>query len=182
MAKYYWLRLQKDFFKRHDIRIIETMPNGKDYILFYLKLLVESVSHEGALRFSETIPYNEDMLATITNTNPDVVKSAMSVFTELNMIEIMDDATIYMTEVNKMIGSAQMDEHQRASARLRKQKQREREKLALCDSHVTRHGELEIEKEIEIDIKKAPKRKSSKTHNFEERQINFNELEKIING
>ena len=36
--KYYWLKLKRDFFKRHDIRIIEEMPNGKDYILFYLKL------------------------------------------------------------------------------------------------------------------------------------------------
>ena len=40
--KYFWLKLDKDFFKRHDIRIVESMPNGKDYILFYLKLLCES--------------------------------------------------------------------------------------------------------------------------------------------
>ena len=29
--RYYWLKLKRDFFKRHDIRIIEEMPNGKDY-------------------------------------------------------------------------------------------------------------------------------------------------------
>ena len=69
--KYYWLKLQKDFFKRHDIQIIESMPNGKEYILFYLKLLAESVSHEGELRFSETIPYDEKMLSVVTNTNID---------------------------------------------------------------------------------------------------------------
>ena len=77
--KYYWLKLKNDFFKRHDIKIIEDMPNGKDYILFYLKLLVESVGHEGELRFSETIPYNENMLSTITNTNIDVVRSAIKI-------------------------------------------------------------------------------------------------------
>ena len=32
--RYYWLKLKKDFFKRHDIKIIEEMDNGKDYILF----------------------------------------------------------------------------------------------------------------------------------------------------
>ena len=106
MGKYYWLKLQKDFFKRHDIRIIEAMPNGKDYILFYLKLLVESVSHEGELRFSDTVPYNEDMLAVVTNTNVDIVRSAMKVFTELGMIEILEDQTLFMSEVQKMIGSA----------------------------------------------------------------------------
>ena len=103
--KYYWLKLKRDFFKRHDIRIIEEMPNGKDYILFYLKLLLESIDHEGTLRFSDAIPYNEQMLSVVTNTNIDIVRSAMKIFTELNMMEVMDDGTLYMSEVNKMIGS-----------------------------------------------------------------------------
>ena len=104
-GKYYWLKLKRDFFKRHDIQIIEAMPNGKDYILFYLKLLCESVDHEGNLRFSDEIPYNAEMLATITGTNVDVVKSAIQIFTQLNMMEIMDDGTFYMSEVEKMLGS-----------------------------------------------------------------------------
>ena len=103
--RYYWLKLKRDFFKRHDIRIIESMPNGKDYILFYLKLLCESVDHEGNLRFSDQIPYSEDMLATITNTNVDVVRSAIKIFTELGMMDIFDDGTYFMNEVDKLIGS-----------------------------------------------------------------------------
>ena len=130
--KYYWLKLKRDFFKRHDIRIVEEMPNGKDYILFYLKMLVESVDHEGELRFSDTIPYNEAMLATITNTNLDIVRAAMKIFTELQMIEIMDDGTYYMTEVMKMIGSASNSDHAKRQARYR---EREKQKqLALEDS------------------------------------------------
>lgn len=154
MAKFYWLRLQKDFFKRHDIMIIEDMPNGKDYILFYLKMLVESVSHEGELRFSDTIPYNVDMLATITHTNTDIVRAAMKVFTELGMIEVLDDDTIYMAEVTKMIGSAERDDYQRESDRERQRRCRAKKKEALLsrDNNVTCHGEIEIEKEIELEI------------------------------
>ena len=103
--KYYWLKLKRDFFKRHDVRIIEEMPNGKDYILFYLKLLLESVDHDGSLRFSDTIPYNEQMLSVVTNTNVDIVRSAMKLFIELNMMSVYDDKTIYMNEVEKLIGS-----------------------------------------------------------------------------
>ena len=103
--RYYWLKLKRDFFKRHDIRIIESMPNGKDYVLFYLKLLVESVDHEGKLRFSEQIPYSSEMLATITDTNVDIVRQAVKIFVELNMMEAMDDGTYFMSEVQKMLGS-----------------------------------------------------------------------------
>lgn len=104
-GKYYWLKLKRDFFKRHDIRIIEAMPNGKDYVLFYLKLLLESIDHDGELRFSDTVPYNENMLSVVTDTNIDVVRAAMNLFIELKMIEVLDDSTIFMSEVQRLVGS-----------------------------------------------------------------------------
>lgn len=154
--QYYWLRLKRDFFKRHDIQIIESMPNGKDYILFYLKLLCESVDHEGTLRFSEEIPYNENMLSIITNTNVDIVRSAVKIFTELKMMDIMDDGTYFMREVEKMIGTAKQDEHTRESIRLRVQAYRNRQKQLsepekrYCN--VTCNGEIELKKDIDKEL------------------------------
>ena len=103
--KFYWIKLDKDFFKRHDVRVIESMENGKDYILFYLKMLLESTSHEGYLRFNEIIPYDEKMLSVVTNTNIDIVRNAVKIFQSLKMMEILDDQTIYMNELHKMLGS-----------------------------------------------------------------------------
>lgn len=173
--RYYWLKLQRDFFKRHDIRIVEGMDNGKDYILFYLKLLVESVDHEGNLRFSETIPYDEQMLSIVTNTNIDIVRSAMKVFTELGMIEMMEDRTIYMTEVSRMIGSAADNDHAK-----RQQRYRERQKALENRAYVTNSDasvtgdvtnsnesksiEIEIEKEIDIDKEKKKDKKEKPPH------------------
>lgn len=151
--KYYWLKLQKDFFKRHDIRIIENMPNGKDYILFYLKLLCEATSHDGNLRFSDTIPYSVEMLSTITNTNVDIVRSAIKIFNELHMIEILDDGTYFMNEIQKMIGS----ETEWAK---KKREYREKQKLLPMDNQRTKKDnvrqeiEKEIEKELDIEIEK----------------------------
>lgn len=141
--KFYWLKLKRDFFKRHDIRIIEEMPNGKDYVLFYLKLLLESIDHEGSLRFSDTIPYNEQMLSVVTNTNIDIVRSAMKLFTELKLMEVLDDATIYMAEVNNMIGSESW-----SAERVRRFRQKQQ--ALLCNTDVTSCNE-EIEKESELD-------------------------------
>lgn len=150
--KYYWLKLKRDFFKRHDIRIIESMPNGKDYILFYLKLLLESVDHEGTLRFSDTIPYNEEMLGVITNTNIDIVRSAMKIFTELNMVDIFEDKTIYMNEVEKLIGSAADNDNANRQRRFRERQKQN----ALCERYesVTKSNEsksIDKEKDIETD-------------------------------
>lgn len=147
--KYYWLKLKDDFFKRHDVKIIEAMDNGKEYILFYLKLLVESISHEGRLRFSDTIPYSEKMLATITDTNIDIVRTALKIFQELNLVEILDDQTLYMSEVTRMIGS------ESASAE-RMRRSREKRLPSQCDAPVT-DGDADVQKsdtEIEIDTEK----------------------------
>lgn len=159
--KFYWLKLKRDFFKRHDIRIIEEMPNGKDYVLFYLKLLLESIDHEGALRFSDTIPYNENMLSVITNTNVDIVRAAMKLFTELNLIEIFDDQTIYMGEVEKMIGS-----ESESAERVRRF--RENQKALLCNGNVRKSNtEKEIQKDKDTDIEIERKNESPFDHSID---------------
>lgn len=144
--RYYWLKLDKDFFKRHDIKIIEKMPNGKDYILFYLKVLCESTSHEGYLRFSETIPYNEEMLATITDTNIDIVRSAVKIFTELKMMTVMDDGTYYFEQVQKMIGSE-------TGSAARQREYREKKSLQI-GINATMSQQCRLEKDIDIEIDK----------------------------
>lgn len=166
--KFYWLKLKRDFFKRHDIRIIEEMPNGKDYVLFYLKLLLESIDHEGSLRFSDTIPYNEQMLSVVTNTNVDIVRSAMKLFVELGMMSICDDQTIYMAEVDKLIGSAVDNDGANRVRRFReKQKQ-----LALQDvtDSVTEDNERkreEIDKDLDTDIENERKNESAFDHSLD---------------
>ena len=156
--KFYWLKLKRDFFKRHDIRIIEEMPNGKDYVLFYLKLLLESIDHEGSLRFSDTIPYNEQMLSVVTNTNVDIVRAAMELFVELGMMNICDDQTIYMAEVDKLIGSAVDNDGANRVRRFRDKKKQEAlpdvtDALQSVTDSVTKDNERKrIEKEIDIDI------------------------------
>ena len=126
--KYHWLKLPDNFFKRHDIKIIKQMDNGEKYVIFYQQLLLESISHDGELRFSELIPYDEKMLGIITDTDIDIVRSAMKLLVDLGMVQILDDATIFMTDCEKMIGSDKT-----STERV----QKHREKLRLeCESMV----------------------------------------------
>lgn len=131
--KRYWLKLDKDFLKSSQIKVIKNMPNGKEYIIFYLSLLLESVETIGHLRFSDLVPYNEEMLASVTDTNVDIVRSAITIFTQLGLIEMLDDGTIYMTQVAMMTGK-----ESESAERVRQYRLREKEKLALqCNTDVT---------------------------------------------
>ena len=161
--KYYWLKLQRDFFKRHDIRIVEEMPNGKDYILFYLKLLLESINHEGRLRFSEEIPYNAEMLAVITNTNIDIVRTAIKIFCDLGMITIYDDQTIYLNEVQKMIG---------CETEWAQKKRDYRERLAISNNDETAKIEQNEDNVLSMSDKSKSKSKS--------KSIDINIVEQVL--
>ena len=119
MARYYWLKLPRDFFKRHDVRILESMPDGKAYVLLYIKMLAESVDHDGALRFSDTIPYTADMIAALTETDKETTAAALDAMKSLNLITIDDNGTIILPYAGKQLDSAADNYNAQKQARYR---------------------------------------------------------------
>lgn len=117
--RFYWLKLRRDFFKRHDIKILESMPEGKEYVLFYIKLLAESVDHGGELRFNETIPYTADMLAAVTDTDTEVVDKALDNLKTLGLLVVADDGTMSLPYAVKLIDSCADNDNARRQARYR---------------------------------------------------------------
>lgn len=170
--KYYWLKLKRDFFKRHDICIIENMKDGKEIILFYLKLVCESVDHEGRLRFSDEIPYNIDMLAAITNTSKEITAEAIEILRTLKMLEVDDEGTYTIKGVEKIIGSEtawaekkRTYREQQAAAKGQpeetpKTTEGQSEDRARTKKDKVRQ-EKEIEKELDIEIEKETERKNN---------------------
>ena len=120
MGKFYWLKLGRNFFKRHDMLILDSMNlDGKQYELFFVKLMVESIDHDGALRFSDEIPYTEDMLATITNTDKGVARDAMKVFLKFGLVVLLEDGTFFIPLVRGLIGSAEDNDNANRQRRYR---------------------------------------------------------------
>lgn len=151
--KKYWLKLDKDFLKSPQIKVIKNMRNGKDYIIFYLSLMLESVETVGHLRFTSLVPYNDEMLSAITDTNIDIVRSATKIFCELGMMQIFDDGTIFMTEVPKITGK-ECESAERVR-RYRLKQQEEKDKMLQCNANVTKsNAYIEEDKEKDKEIRK----------------------------
>lgn len=145
--KYYWLKLNENFFEREEIKVIEAMQNGKDYIIFYMKLLLKSVGTEGVLKFRDVIPYTPEMLSSITNTSVDTVRVAIDMFTKLGLMEMWDDGTLFMSETQNMIGS------ETGWAKKKREQRQKGDNVPLEKDNVPRLSpNCPTEKEIEIDI------------------------------
>lgn len=104
--KYYYLKLKDNFFDSDEIKILEAMPNGISYSNLLLKLYLKSLKCNGALVFNDYIPYNVDMIAAITNLNIDTVRSGLEILSRMNLIDKLDDGTIYMTNIQNFIGKS----------------------------------------------------------------------------
>lgn len=107
MAKqqYFWLKLPKDFFKKHYVEILLAKDDGKLLVLFYIWLLTESIDHEGRLRYSETKPYNARMLAEVARYPESFVEEALQIFQEMELVVIDQDQTIALPKSLEMVGS-----------------------------------------------------------------------------
>ena len=153
--RYYWLKLKDDFYDRDEIKIIEDMDNGADYINFYLKLLLKSVKTEGKLYFRDTIPYSPKMLASITGTNIDTVKVGVDLFLSLGLMEKWDDGTLFMVETQNMIGSetkwAQIKREQREKSKQNSEIGHCPKLSKKCPIETDTETELEIELEIDTE-------------------------------
>jgi len=154
--KRYWLKLDKDFLKSSQMKIIRNMPNGKDYIIFYLSLMLESVETVGHLRFTSLVPYNAEMLSAITDTNVDIVRSAIKIFCELGLMQIFDDGTIFIPEVPKITGK-----ESESAERVRKFRAKQKQELLQCNDNVTKSNDNK-EKDKEQNINKEIKNKYGK--------------------
>ena len=143
--KKYWLKLDKDFLTKPQMLVVKGMPNGKEYIIFYLSLMLQSIETVGHLRFSRLIPYDDSMLAEITGTNIDIARSATKIFCEMGLMQIFDDGTIFMTEVPKITGK-ECD----SADRVRLYRERKKESLPLqCNNDVTKcNDNIYIEEEL----------------------------------
>ena len=168
--RYYWLKLNENFFEKEEVQIIEGMPNGEKYINFYLKLLLKSISSEGKLMFRSVIPYTPEMLATITRTDIDTVRVATDLFIKLGLMSKLSDGALFMVETQNMIGSETS-----SAKRVREHRQRKNNLTLQCNNEVTtgnknvqksnieKEREIDIEKEKDIDIEKE----SSSNSNLE---------------
>lgn len=108
-TKFYWLQLKEDFFEDDAIEWLEEQkPNGKEYAYFYLKLCLKSLKSNGILIRKVgniLIPYNNQKLAELTKTDFDTVTIAMELLKKIDLVKILENGEIYITQLENLIGS-----------------------------------------------------------------------------
>ncbi|CAH2252793.1 TPA: phage replisome organizer [Enterococcus faecium] len=166
--RYYYLKLKENFFDSDEMVLLESMPDGYIYSNILLKLYLRSLKHEGKLMFNDRIPFNSTMLATITRHSVGVVEKAVQIFRDLQLIDVLDNGAIYMSDIQSFIGKSSTEADRKREYR-KKIEEAKRNLITggqvsdKCPDKTTPELEIEIEKDIDID-KEEKKGKYSDEH------------------
>jgi predicted phage replisome organizer len=177
--KYYYLRLKDNFFDSDELKILESMKDGYLYSNILLKLYLRSLKNDGKLVVNERIPYNSEMLASVTGHQVGTVKQALSMFKELGLIEVLENGAIYMLDIQNFIGKGSTEADRQRLYDRRISEERKQNKLTqsrnleeICKKS-TPEIEIELEKDIEIEkeIHSSAKGTTTKRKRFEKPSI-----------
>lgn len=117
--KYYYLKLKDNFFEGDTIMILENMPDGYLYSNILLKLYLKSLKNDGYLMVNEFIPYDENMIASLTRHPVGVVQKAVNIFKNLGLVDIVDNGVIYMSDIQLFIGKSSTEAERKKQERMK---------------------------------------------------------------
>jgi len=117
--KYYYMRLKENFFDTDEMILLESMPDGILYSNILIKLYLKSLKYEGRLLFKDHIPYNSEMIATVTRHPVGVVEKALQTYKQLGLIDVLPDNVLYMSDIELMIGKTSTEADRKRLARMK---------------------------------------------------------------
>lgn len=148
--KYYYLKLKDDFFETDSMIVLESMADGYKYANILMKLYLRSLKYEGKLMFNERIPYNSTILAQVTRHSVGDIERAINIFKELDLIEVLDNGAIFITDIQNFIGKSTTEADRKREYRLRIEKEKNGQTLKTNDQELLDKPTVKEEvKEIE---------------------------------
>lgn len=87
-----WIKITTDIFDDEKVLLIESLPEADAIIVIWFKLLclAGKQNNSGVFLLNDTIPYTDEMLATIFRRKTATVRLALDTFERFNMIEVID--------------------------------------------------------------------------------------------
>lgn len=162
--RFYWMKLQEDFFEGDAIEWLEDQKHGKEFVLLFLKLCLKSIKSNGILirQVGEmAVPYDTAKLAEITRTDFKSTYVGLGLLKKSGLIDVLDDGAIRIGLVADMVGS-----ESGAAERVRHHRERAKQAYVTdgalqCNADVTQakqNGNTDIEsielKNIELELER----------------------------
>ena len=121
--KYYWLKLNKDFFSRLHIKLLRREPGGAELVVIYLKLLLAALSGDGSLSY-----FGQGDLASLAaldiDEDEEKVRALLDFLKAQRLIEVAEGSCLFV-EAEEAVGQESGSATRMRRLRIRKAAQQE---------------------------------------------------------
>lgn len=97
--KFYWLKLNEDFFRQPRIKKLRRIAGGDTYTIIYLKMQLLSLENERTLICSGTMDDLANEIAIEIDENPEDIKTTLTFLLRYGMIKKVEGLGYAMTEI-----------------------------------------------------------------------------------
>lgn len=171
--KYYYLKLKENFFDSDSMVLLESMQDGILYSNILMKMYLKSLRNNGYLVLNNAIPYNAQMIATVTRHQIGTVEKALEMFQQLGLIDILDSGAIYMSDIQLFVGKSSTEGDRKRAERMKIKSEINPVIGQMSDKH-PREIEKELDIESDIDIEKETEKRKDR--------INYQQIADMYNN
>lgn len=142
--RYYWIQLAQDFFKSKEMKLLRKIAGGDTHTIIYLKMMLISLEDGGHIYYDGLADNLAEEIALVIDENVEDIKITLIFLESKGLLTRKNDRDYFLEQVPEMVGS------ETASTR-RSRKHRELTALHCNTIATTCNGDIEIEKDIDID-------------------------------
>lgn len=148
--RFFWLKLQEDFFKSKRIKKLRRIAGGDTYTIIYLKMQLMAIKNGGCLEYTGLESSFARELALDIDEDPENVAITVNFLLSCGLMETSDNAEYFLPYAVLNTGSESSSAQRVRDYRERKMLQKDNRALP-CNTDVTK---CNTEKEIELDKEK----------------------------
>ncbi len=171
--KYFWLKLNSDFFDQTHIKYLRKLPDGDRLVIVYLKMQLKSLKNDGILYFEGVLEDYITEVAMSIDEEVNIVTLCISALQKMKLIELLEGNNVFLIETLKITGR-----ESESAERVRQYRLNKEDKALQCNKDVTKcNGDVtkcntekrreREEKELDIEKRREEKEplleKASKT-------------------
>ena len=102
--KFFWLKIQEDFYRQKEIKFLRQLDRGATYIIIYQKMLISSLKNGNKLYYDNFKDTFEEELALLIDEDVKDVKYTIDFLKKANLIESESDDEYILTQVQELTG------------------------------------------------------------------------------
>lgn len=142
--RFYWLKLQDNFFKNARIKKLRRIAGGDTYTIIYLKLMLLTTKTNGLYIYEGIENTIEEEIALKLDEKIDDVKILWQYLLSNQMVEEKDNGDVLLPEVSSNIGSETYNNIQKKKKKL--------EKIQSNSNPIPIEIDKDKEKEVDIEV------------------------------